>query len=96
MSSTKFLLLAQFEKASVPLAEIAGPYLGMSVRKAMEHFNAGTLPIPAFRLRESQKAPVLVSIEDLATYIDERRHQAAEKIAGERDEARKTLATMGL
>ena len=92
MSMTKYLLMAEFGKSTVDLEEICDAYLDMGFRKAMEAFNNGTLPVAAFRLRDSQKAKVKVCIEDLARLIDERRAQAE----AERAEARADLSAMGI
>ncbi|WP_081803558.1 pyocin activator PrtN family protein [Halotalea alkalilenta] len=37
---------------------------------------AQRLPVPAYRAVRSQKAPWLVNVADLATYLDECREQA--------------------
>lgn len=70
---TELMLWARFERESVPLSEIAREYLGMSTAEAQRCWNEGTLPVKAFRLRESQKAPLLVHIADLAKLLDKAR-----------------------
>jgi hypothetical protein len=75
---TIFMLLAQFEKPVVKLSEICEEYFGLSVQTARLRANAGLLPVPAFR--SSQKSEYLVHLEDLANYIDERRHKEARRI----------------
>ncbi|QZA80267.1 pyocin activator PrtN family protein [Deefgea piscis] len=73
---TAFLLMAQYERATVPLSEIAEQYLGMTVPVAQREALMNNLPIPTFRLRESNKSPLLVHIDDLAEHIDKVRATA--------------------
>jgi hypothetical protein len=44
--------------------------------------NAGDIPVPLFKVRESNKAPYMIHIEDLANYIDAQRSNAAKEQAG--------------
>ncbi|MDF4751126.1 pyocin activator PrtN family protein, partial [Vibrio parahaemolyticus] len=48
-------------------------YFGLAPRTAKDRATANRLPIPAWR--ESQKAEYLVSLIDLANYIDEKRKE---------------------
>ena len=73
---TAFLLMAQYERATVPLSEIAEQYLGMTVPVAQREALMNNLPIPTFRLRDSNKSPLLVHIDDLAEHIDKVRATA--------------------
>ncbi|QKJ65266.1 pyocin activator PrtN family protein [Deefgea piscis] len=82
---TAFLLMAQYERATVPLSEIAEQYLGMTVPVAQREALMNNLPIPTFRLRESNKSPLLVHIDDLAEHIDKVR--ATAKRAWEKSQA---------
>ncbi|AMC33141.1 pyocin activator PrtN family protein [Janthinobacterium sp. B9-8] len=68
--NTTFLLMAQYSKPIVQLKEIAEEYLGLTPREAQREANMNRLPIPTFRLRDSQKAPLMIHIKDLATHID--------------------------
>ena len=70
---TELMLWARYERESVPLSDIAREYLGMSAAEANRAWNDGRLPVKAFRLRESQKAPLLVHIADLAALMDKAR-----------------------
>jgi len=76
--NTVFLLLAAHDgKAVLELEEVAKEYLGMSNKIAiMQKAREGNMPFPVFRLGESNKAPWLVSVEDLAAYIDKQREKA--------------------
>lgn len=74
--NTVYLLMAQFDKAIIPLEEIAQPYLGFSARIAVNKHNRGELGLPCFRLNQSQKSPLVVRVQDLAAYIDTQAEQA--------------------
>nr|WP_294864386.1 pyocin activator PrtN family protein [uncultured Pseudogulbenkiania sp.] len=76
MSRTAFLLMAQYEKPLIPLESAAADFLGISARLAKERAATGTLPFPTMRLTDSQKAPRLVHVDDLAKWIDETREDA--------------------
>lgn len=54
----------------VPLTDICAKYLNMSAKKAMEKAALNQLPFPTFRLSDSQRAPVLVSVPDLLAHIE--------------------------
>lgn len=60
----------------VPLADICTKYLNLSAKAAMEKAALNQLPFPTFRLADSQRAPLLVSVTDLMAHI-EARHAAA-------------------
>ncbi|WP_261374789.1 pyocin activator PrtN family protein [Yersinia aldovae] len=64
--------------AVIPLSVIADKYLGMSPATADKKANAGDMPIPTFRIGNTQKAPRMVHVQDLADFIDERRGKAKE------------------
>lgn len=74
--NTMFFLMAEYETATVPLSEVCEKYFGLKAataeRKASEH----KLPIPTFRTADSQKAPRMVHISDLAEFIDRQREQS--------------------
>lgn len=79
--NTFFLLMAEYESPTIPLAKVAERYLGMSMRLAEQRAIAGKLPIPTFRVGDSQKAPRMVHVQDLAEHIDKRRALAKEEMA---------------
>lgn len=62
---------------ATPLAEICERYFGLCYPEARRAAALNQLPVPTFRLRDSQKAPLLVKAEDLQTYIDTKRNEAA-------------------
>jgi len=82
MNKTEILLLMQFESPTIPLEEICELYLSLSKATAKQRAKAGTLPVPAFRLGESQKAPWLIHAQDLASFIDQKRAEAKREWVG--------------
>jgi hypothetical protein len=74
--NTAFLLMAQFNKAIVPLDEICKAYFGLEARTAKNYAKAGRLPVTAFRTGSSNKAPWLINVNDLAEYLDKQRDAA--------------------
>ncbi|MDE1715793.1 pyocin activator PrtN family protein [Chromobacterium amazonense] len=74
--NTSFLLLARYESPVVPLEQICADYLNLSAKKAQEMASLNKLPFPTFRMNDSQKAPRLVHLSDLAEFIDKQRVDA--------------------
>lgn len=72
ISATEIKLLATFKGPIVRLERVCDEYLGIGYRHAAELAAKNRLPVPTFRLGESQKAPLLVGTKDLAEYIDQR------------------------
>lgn len=75
MKSTYFGLLAEFESGEVRLVDCCEKYFGYSEAEAKRKATQRALPIPAYRVTNSQKAPWLVSIADLAAHIDKQKAQ---------------------
>lgn len=71
--NTIFLLMAEFETASIPLSDVCEKYFGMKPATADKKAALGQLPIPTFRAGQSQKAPRMIHIQDLADYIEQQR-----------------------
>ena len=71
--NTMFLLMAEYETATVPLSQVCEKYFGMKSATAERKASENRLPVPTFRTAESQKAPRMVHIADLANYIDHQR-----------------------
>lgn len=71
--NTIFLLMAEFETASIPLSDVCEKYFGMKPATADKKAALGQLPLPTFRAGESQKAPRMIHIQDLADYIEKQR-----------------------
>ncbi len=80
MMNTMFLLMAEFETSTIPLASISERYLGMKPSTAEKKAGCGELDIPTFRLGNSQKSPRMVHVSDLAEFIDKRREEAKEEL----------------
>lgn len=56
----------------VRLDEICVQYFGLSYPVARRKAAQKELPVPAFRLRDSQKAPLMVRRSDLTEYVNKR------------------------
>ncbi|WP_446470595.1 pyocin activator PrtN family protein [Xenorhabdus stockiae] len=78
--NTVFLLMAEFETATIPLADIAERYLGMKPATAEQKASLGLLSLPTFRCNDSQKSPRMVHVGDLADLIDRKRKESKDKI----------------
>lgn len=78
MSGTELHLLALFKAPVVRLEDVCEHYFGLSIKTANDRAITNKLPIPAFRLVDSQKAPFMVKISDLAAHIDNAQQLAAE------------------
>lgn len=73
--------MAEFNTATIPLNLIAERYLGMKPATASRKADAGDLSIPSFRMNDSNKAPRVVHVRDLADYIDKEREKAKDDLA---------------
>lgn len=73
-----FLLMAQFERSPVPLEDVCEEYFGMRVKQARMFAAAQSLPVPAFKLRNSEKSGWFIDLRDLANHIDKQREFARE------------------
>lgn len=69
--NTMFLLMAEYGSATVQLSQVCEKYFGLKPSTAEKRAAMGDLPIPTFRVAESQKAPRMIHIQDLANHIDE-------------------------
>lgn len=74
--NTTFALMARFGSATVDLKEISQEFLGITPKTAEQKAKACNLPFPTFKLRESERSPTLVKIEDLGAYIDKQYKEA--------------------
>jgi hypothetical protein len=70
-----WLLMAEFEEADIPLAKVAPKYLGMDERTWKRAASLQQLPFPVFRAG-NQKSPWLVSVNELARFLDAREANA--------------------
>ena len=73
--NTLYFLMAEFQTVTPALSNICEKYLGMKPATAEKKALLGELAIPTFRIGESQKAPRLVHLEDLASHIDKAREE---------------------
>ena len=70
---TLLLLMAEYgQQVLIPLEQICEKVFHMSIKTANRKANASELPLPAVRLSDSQKSPYMISIHDLALYIEDR------------------------
>lgn len=74
--NTMFLLMAEYETATVPLSQVCEKYFGLKSATAERKAADNKLPLPTFRTADSQKAPRMVHISDLAEFIDQQRAQS--------------------
>ena len=70
MSPTEVALLATYRTPIIPLEKICKDYFGVGYERAKQLAALHRLPVPAYRLWESERAPLLVGSKDLAEYID--------------------------
>lgn len=75
MSPTEVQLVA-VHGAAVPLREVCEPYLGLTYVEASRRAALNELGVPTFKLRDSQKAPLLIKAADLAALIDKTAEEA--------------------
>ncbi|MFS9379440.1 pyocin activator PrtN family protein [Citrobacter sp. ANG330] len=76
--NTLYFLMAEFETVTPALSDICEKYLGIKPSTAEKKALRGELTLPTFRIGESQKAPRLVHLSDLAEQIDRARKEARE------------------
>jgi hypothetical protein len=73
--NTFFVLMAEYGQATIEVSKCAAKF-GLSPKTAADKANRHALPVPCFRLEDSQKAPMFVHVSDLAEWIDKRRSAA--------------------
>ncbi|EKO3392640.1 pyocin activator PrtN family protein [Vibrio fluvialis] len=73
---TTFALLARFKSTTVDLKDVSKEFFGITPKTAEQRAKACSFPIPTFKLRDSERSPTLIKIEDLAAYIDKRYEEA--------------------
>lgn len=74
---TRYILLGQFgHRPVIELEEICTDLFGLSYRTASRKANLNELPVPVFKMYESQKAPWLVRLDELAEFIDQKAKNA--------------------
>ncbi|TMO53841.1 pyocin activator PrtN family protein [Pseudoalteromonas phenolica] len=73
-----FMLLARFGSPVVQLKDICVEFFGYQPKTAEQKAKAGTLPIPTFKTRDSERAPTLVNVTDLSNYLQSQYEQGRE------------------
>jgi hypothetical protein len=76
--NTAFLLMAEFETATISLSDVAERYFGMKPSTAESKAAIGQFPLPTFRASDSQKSPRMIHIQDLADHLDRQRQKGKE------------------
>lgn len=76
--NTRLLLAAFYEGPHIPVADVARDWFGLSLAEARAQIAAGTFPVPVYQLRQSQKAPWFISLEDAAAYMEKAAAEARE------------------
>ncbi|MCJ8318739.1 MAG: pyocin activator PrtN family protein [Colwellia sp.] len=74
--NTNFALLARFETPVIELKQVCEEFFGIKPKTAEQKVKGCDFPIPTFKLRDSERSPTLIKIEDLANYIDKRYAEA--------------------
>lgn len=78
MTPTEFQLFVTYRDTVIPVDRICEKYLNLTPPEARRRALLNKLPFPTFRVVESQKAPIMVKLTDLASHID-RKHKQAEQ-----------------
>lgn len=78
MTPTEFQLFVTYRDTVIPVDSICEKYLNLTPPEARRRALLNKLPFPTFRVVESQKAPIMVKLTDLASHID-RKHKQAEQ-----------------
>ena len=70
MTPTELKLTAIHKGPVARLSDISRQYLGMEYAEAAKLAALNRLPFHTFKLRDSRKAPLMVTVSDLAKHID--------------------------
>ena len=87
-SETEFMaavlvLILVYRSPIVELTEICERYFGMSHREANTAAVRHQLPVPAFKLTDSRRAPFLVSCFDLAKALEQKQRAGLPALGGQ-------------
>lgn len=74
-----FALLARFNNPVVPLKEVCQEFFGINPKTAEQKAKAGTLPVPTFKMRDSERVSTLVNISDLGEFLELHYQQGREQ-----------------
>ncbi|SEQ48291.1 Pyocin activator protein PrtN [Amphritea atlantica] len=80
-NSTALMLMLQYGSPTVELRTICHLFGFKDEYEANRAASEGRLPITVSKLRDSQKSPYLIHVEDLATFIEQQRQRGAEEQA---------------
>lgn len=69
MTRTEHQLITVYGPA-VPLRSVCEVYFGLTYKEACRKAAVNTLPVPTFKLRDSERAPFLIHTSVLAQFID--------------------------
>ncbi len=75
--NTNFALLARFESPTVELKQVCQEFFGITPKTAGQRAKTCDFPVPTFKLRESERSPMLIKIEVLAAF--DRKHEEAKR-----------------
>ena len=78
MMNTVFLLLAEFGTTTIPLADVSEKYFRLKPSTAEKKASMGEFALPTFRASDSQKAPRMIHVQDLAEHLDKQRQKGIE------------------
>lgn len=78
MTPTEFQLFVQYRDTVIPVDNICEKYLNLTPPEARRRALLNKLPFPTFRMVQSQKAPLMVKLTDLAAHID-KQHESAQE-----------------
>lgn len=70
MTPTETMLFDAYHDPVIPLDSICGKYLNIKPAQARQRAARNTLGFPTFKLGPSQKAALMVSLPELAKYLD--------------------------
>ena len=73
---TSLALMPIYKSPAIPLADVCEKYFALSYEEALKKAARNELPVPAFRLTNSRKAPMMVSAEALGAWIDKTEAEA--------------------
>lgn len=81
VTSIRFALYLTHGGPIIKLENVCETYFGIAKRTAVLKVKAGQFPVPTFRLddAESQRIPLMITIDDLAEYIVKRHALALEE-----------------
>lgn len=82
MVTTRLGLLEQFGSCIIHLTDVAEQFFPFSYDITVKKIKSGELALNVFKIMDSQKAPLLVHIDDLVELLDSRRKKAKEELIG--------------